>query len=607
MISLFAIGLFLGVPEDSPANTDRVRDVLVAEAKDGSEIRDRAGILSSVRGSKASDDAWWQSGYVKADNKQWLDYDQAVRQTSLQDGLDEYESRRAKARTAKELLDLAKWCRQKKMTHHFRIHKLQALQLDPKVSSVRTAGSVGMVNVKGTWLTPAVAEDLEREIEFRKKSLRRYRRKCEVISTKLGGKPSSVEDGEKLLTALTDWDAVPAIDAYIGQRGRTGADHAVTAFGRVPTVRSTSMLAKYAVYANRSSTRSSAARELSERRTSHYVPALLKLLSSEIEKVEPYVGSSSLDLSNPFESLFTFKSRPTDLTFRNTYRRETHDSIATLDSTVSVDPFVLVLRDDREGLIPSYRPISDSDARAEANRQSQQMIATQYGRTIEQANRQIRELNERVIDVLATVSDQSSSNEDPEFWWDWWNSRTGTDAPQKNLIEIETRPSRTQLTRVEVGSSHSCFAAGTKVLTARGPRAIDTILAGDRVLSQDIRTGELEFRVVERPTVRSQAGPTVHVQLGGDSLICTPGHEIWVNGTGWVRAKDLEAGSRVRTLKGSVEVVSVLPSQPILTYNLVVEGHHNYFVGASRCLVHDVTTSIPTDNVAPGLSRFEVR
>ena len=50
--------------------------------------------------------------------------------------------------------------------------------------------------------------------------------------------------------------------------------------------------------------------------------------------------------------------------------------------------------------------------------------------------------------------------------------------------------------------AHSCFAVGTKVWTLTGLRPIEQIKPGDRVLSQDVETGELQYKPVVMATVR---------------------------------------------------------------------------------------------------------
>src|SRR5579859_1848432 len=70
----------------------------------------------------------------------------------------------------------------------------------------------------------------------------------------------------------------------------------------------------------------------------------------------------------------------------------------------------------------------------------------------------------------------------------------------------------------------ACFVAGTPVATADGLRAIERIVAGDRVLSRDERTGETRFERVVRTFV-TEDRPVVDVDFDrGDPVRATPGH-----------------------------------------------------------------------------------
>lgn len=615
MISMLGVSICLGLSEDAAlVESDRVRDVLVAEAAADGSVTDRATILEPQRQSETIDEAWWHSGYMKVDGE-WMRYEDAVKRVLDQKTLAEYRDRRDQAETARDLILLANWCRGKGLDHHFRVHKMQALRLDPKIARVKKSSDLGLVDVSGYWLTPSVAARVQRDSEFQRQSHRRFRKVCQTISRKVNGSAARVEEGQARLDEITKPEALPAIDTFIGQRTRKGAEHAVSAFGKVPTVRSSVLLTKYAVFANSPAARSAATRELSDRRLPDFVPLLLKLLSTEIEKVEPQAEQFNpfvmFNSSGRFNPLAMFsggqRRQQQSYKFENQYRRETQDSIATLKSTVAVNPLEFEVRVvEGESFESRFVPMSWSDARDAAERSTENAIAAKWGRSIEQANKDIRELNERVIDVLSEVSDQSS-RDDPKYWWSWWSNRVGTEPREKEIIEVEELEERTAVTRVEVRERSECFAAGTTVLTARGPRPIETVLGGDRVLAQNIETGELEFKVVEQPTVRARRVPTVRLEIGDETIVCTPGHEVWQNGFGWVRAKELRRGDRVRTAKGSLPVHSVRGGRPQLTYNLVVEGHHNYFVTNSALLVHDVNTSTPTDNIAPGLSRFDVK
>jgi hypothetical protein len=173
---------------------------------------------------------------------------------------------------------------------------------------------------------------------------------------------------------------------------------------------------------------------------------------------------------------------------------------------------------------------------------------------------------------------------------------------QPTTTQVYTGPIPTMIGgRFAVGPSyHSCFAVGTPIVTQYGPRPIETIKAGDRVLAQDGLTGELAFKPVQTTTLRS-ADEFLSISLGSDSMLTTPGHPFWVVGRGWCVARQLKAGDRLHSLSGPVTVDRLEPATRREVYNLVVTEFHDYFVGRSALLAHD---DLPLSEAAASLPGF---
>ncbi len=113
-----------------------------------------------------------------------------------------------------------------------------------------------------------------------------------------------------------------------------------------------------------------------------------------------------------------------------------------------------------------------------------------------------------------------------------------------------------------------------------GTRPIESIRVGDRVLTQDIKTGALGYHPV---TVihHNPPSPTFLVKVGGDTIVSSPFHRFWIAGSGWVMARDLKGGETLRLLDGPARVESVEsgPVQPV--FNLDVAEAHDFFAGAA--------------------------
>jgi hypothetical protein len=127
------------------------------------------------------------------------------------------------------------------------------------------------------------------------------------------------------------------------------------------------------------------------------------------------------------------------------------------------------------------------------------------------------------------------------------------------------------------------------VHTPGGVKAIECLREGDLVLAYDPARGQ----VVERRVVaclRNWTQHLVRITFSGEEVLATRGHPFFDPSTGeWVPASRIEPGARVLVVDrraAQVEKVETLATEE-LTYNVEVEGAHNYYVGASGVLVHN--------------------
>lgn len=203
-------------------------------------------------------------------------------------------------------------------------------------------------------------------------------------------------------------------------------------------------------------------------------------------------------------------------------------------------------------------------------------------------------------------------------WWSWWREYIDTPLVKAKFKAKQqydetwyvSRRRAVPAKKVHVSCYYyrdyqplgSCFAAGTLVETEQGPKAIEEVRRGDRVLAQDTESGELAFKPVFATTVRQQA-TLVKLHSGVEDVTCSIGHPLWVVGQGWRMAKDLEPGMRLNTATGTTTIETIEPAGTGTVYNLVVADAHTYFAGKIRIYTHDVTPRQPTDMVPPGLRK----
>ena len=150
-----------------------------------------------------------------------------------------------------------------------------------------------------------------------------------------------------------------------------------------------------------------------------------------------------------------------------------------------------------------------------------------------------------------------------------------------------------------------CFKAGTLVacLDQAGKetlKPIEEIEVGDKVLAYDEETGEQCYKEVVR-LFRNETQEWHHVFVNGEEIVCTAEHPFYVDGKGFVPARELKErdnlllsdGSKVEIDSLRIEYVDI----PETTYNFEVKDFHTYYVSKEKVLVHNFCLAENVDYV----------
>jgi len=236
---------------------------------------------------------------------------------------------------------------------------------------------------------------------------------------------------------------------------------------------------------------------------------------------------------------------------------------------------------------------------------------------IEANNATVAEVNERSTGLLRALSGENFGT-DVVAWLTWWADRLGFDfdppkppdqdeageVPYKRRPPLQpprTKPfRRPQPPPVEkpvytdyLTGHTSCFGAGTPVRTVDGLKPIDEVEVGDRVLTQDADSGRLSFEAV-LDVYHNRPSPTLRIDLGPEALVVTGIHRLWKAGHGWVMARELKPGDRLRTAEGGLATVGGVSEETVQrVFNLEVVRGQSFFVGRSGVLAHDNTLAYP--------------
>jgi hypothetical protein len=122
---------------------------------------------------------------------------------------------------------------------------------------------------------------------------------------------------------------------------------------------------------------------------------------------------------------------------------------------------------------------------------------------------------------------------------------------------------------------------GTPIWTATGPKPIEQIEKGDRVLSRWEEGHEHPVQEALVEEVFNRVAPILELTIGGRLIRTTAEHPFWSRGQGWVSAGLLQPGDLLAGFDGEwTPVESVVETgQDEIVYNMRVGGSHTYFVG----------------------------
>ncbi len=216
---------------------------------------------------------------------------------------------------------------------------------------------------------------------------------------------------------------------------------------------------------------------------------------------------------------------------------------------------------------------------------------------IDEFNTSLNELNDRVLPVLNDVSGLNLGP-DPAAWQLWFNNLVGFTSQQASepRTVVENVPLAYKPAPIPLGSfstpitavRYSCFGAGTMVRTLTGLEPIESLKVGDQVLSQNCKTGGLSYQPI-LAVHHNPPSKTYRINFGEETIVSSFFHRFWKPGSGWVMARDLTEGDRIRTLNGTAEVTAKEEGKVVPVYNLDVAGDADFFVGKQGALAHDNT------------------
>ena len=484
----------------------------------------------------------------------------------------EYEARRNKTdATADDQWALARWCEKNGLGAEATAHDTAVTRLDP--SREPAWKKLGYKKIDGRWMTPEQAESVRANREAQALADKRWLPRLERWKDWIDGHHRQAE-AEAGLLGVVDPRAVPSIWKVFATKSPRDQARAVRLLGQVDSTDASRALAAIAVYGGSDDVRRQAVETLRGRDVRGALDDVIKLLREPIK----YLAKPNQGPDSPGVILIEGEK-------------------ANLERIYPLD----VANDLRSPRAQLRLPQILQTATEQANLRFADDV-----RSLEVTNATIKATSTNALSTLKGVTGKEFGL-DKGAWMAWWTDRQGYAFKEPATTTSAEKPTLTQILQ-PYATHHSCFAAGTSVQTIDGPRPIEGLKAGDRILTQDTTTGVLGYQPA-LAVFHNPPAETLRVRIGGENVVATGIHRFWKAGIGWTMARDLKPGDAIRRLGGTARVESVEPDKRQPVFNLEVARGNDFFVGQGGALVHDNSLVQPvakpfdaTPDLAVGLS-----
>ncbi len=582
------------------------REGLLSGIAGNTEYRDSA-LRRALRTAPDYPLAHWHLGQSRVGD-QWLTIEQAEERTTEDAQLEEYRTlREAALGNAQRELALARWCRHHQLRDAEQLHLRQVLANDSTGSGERKQAMdrLGLRPYEGTLLRQDEIERLEAQRKKERKDQAKWWPVVEKWRKAIESGPGRKRTyALKHLRAVKEPAAIPTLESLLSPRSEELALEVVSVLGNMPGYEATQSLVLHAIDAPWHSVRDAVVQQLKGRPVHDFAPLLLRQLVEPVQS-RFYVNVGRDGLVRHQHQLFREGPREkhllTDSYVGGPQAVTTKSKVIRLGQARVPGPKGEAAR---KKLVKTLEEQAQRRLEVAAIRRlvlkQESARAMRIERDVANANESIAQDNHWTFYVLERTTGETLDRS-PSAWWEWWLDY--------NEVYREEKPTYThQVGRVDpyyipwtrIITMQSCFPAGTQVRGETGLVDIERVQIGDRVLSQDVETGELTYKLVVQTTERPPS-ELLRITLGDTTIATTKGHPFWVNNVGWRMAKRLEVGQQLHCVGGGQTIDRIEPAASFKAYNLVVADFGTYFVGEAGVLVHDNTYRKPTTALTPGL------
>jgi hypothetical protein len=604
---------------------DLVQQALQAEAEHNAPRRDQL-LGEALRKDPECAPARWHSGFVRVDDR-WRTLAEAQSTFAADLSLNKYRQvRESLAESPMRELLLARWCDEKKLADEARFHWLNVLHIEPLNQEALKALGVQWYNDR-LLTRDQVAEQKQNDFKASRETVNPRSARVRQWESRIANWELAAGRGDSNLLATMEADlvaeksrnAILIVNNLLGRRGEKPRDpeaYQVVSLNWVSFLAKDPANTKYVVMQAighpMEPVRVAAAEELKKRPREDYVPLLLACARFPVEfacSVLASVGLANVQYTLDIEGLeadtqidhAVSLNMSADFYGLAVYGAFNSPWITGGQIGNAFGPKSPRPQDPKRTIFPML--LTTAAVRGARDMES----------LVDQYNAASAQINQRVTEALERVTGEDIEA-NPRAWQAWWREYLcdyyELESPQEH--EDQERyavddgdyglPQKRPVYRYDSSMSRctfspppdpSCFRGATPVWTNTGSHAIQEIRPGDRVLSQNISSGELAYKLVEQVTKRNPT-PMVKITVGGEEIVSTLGHPFWVNGKRWVMAKHLQTGCVLHTVSGprTIDKVERIPAAKEwyeFSHNLQVADFHTFFVGQNQVLVHHLS------------------
>ncbi len=286
-------GIFAAAPpakeKAQPLDQPRLEKAWQAEMEGDASTRKHL-LTSLMHDFPQAPEPRWPLGQIERDGI-WVDYAEFPKNWNEDQAVVEYRKIRGTyQKNYRDQLALADWCRDHQLPDREKAHLTAALELSDNPNDPKLRARLGYRFLNGTWQTQTALREQEQFLTETQKNLKAWLPRIQKLAQQLQSpRPSISQAAKQDLKAITAREALPALEAVLGEGDLESARLLVEILSKFPSHQAAISLARLAVFSPWKVAREEAVVQLRSRPFGAYVPELLATLHTPVSAKSAYL------------------------------------------------------------------------------------------------------------------------------------------------------------------------------------------------------------------------------------------------------------------------------------------------------------------------------